>query len=496
MNLPNPLYSAAQSRELDRLAMTEHGLAGSELMERAGAAAFALLQQRWPDARKITVLCGTGNNGGDGYIIARLARESGLAVKVLALGDAAQVKGDARVARDACRAGDGEILEYSEALLPESEIIVDAVFGTGLERDVAGIWAQAIDAVNRLSLPVLAVDLPSGLHADSGRVLGSSIRAEATISFIGLKAGMFTADGPEHCGHIVFDDLGVPAAVYAAMTPMAHRFTGDQLTSCLPRRRRNTHKGESGRVLLIGGGPGMPGAVRLAGEAALYTGAGLVTVATHPEHAAAISASRPELITRGIEYGKQIAPLIKNARVIAIGPGLGQTAWAKDIMASVMESDSPIVMDADALNLLAEEPAQSRHWILTPHPGEAARLLKSSTRTIQKDRMDAARALVQAYGGICVLKGAGTIVANGETLTICTAGNPALATAGTGDLLTGAIASFWAQGLNAFDAARVGVWVHARSADVLASPGERGWLASDFLPVMRAQVQLLEEGSR
>ncbi len=492
MQLPEKLYTAAQSRQLDHLAINEFGLGGGVLMQRAGATAFTTLRHRWPRARSITVICGPGNNGGDGYVLATLARSEGLVVSVRWLGDLARHQGDALAAREAYQKNGGEIDTFSGTLPPQQDVIVDALFGTGLERPIEGLWADAIKAMNDDKAPVLALDIPSGLHADSGRLLGCAVAADATTVFIGLKAGMFTADGPDHCGHIYYDDLGIPGAVFDSVTPFARRISHKKLTQCLPQRRRNTHKGQSGRVLVVGGGPGMPGAIRLAAEAALYTGAGLVTVATHPDHARLISAARPELIVYGLVTANELHHLIRSTDVIAIGPGLGRSEWGMQLLAKVLESAGPKVLDADALNLLAQDASSSETWILTPHPGEAATLLETNSGAIQQDRFMSADKIVKRYGGICVLKGAGTIISNGESRLVCDGGNSALSTAGSGDLLTGAIASFVAQGMTPKDAVAIAVWVHARAAEIVAPRGKRGWLASDFLPAMRTAVQSLE----
>jgi NAD(P)H-hydrate epimerase len=492
MLLPENLYTAEQSRQLDDLAIEEFALGGGLLMQRAGTVAYSMLRNRWPKVRTISVICGPGNNGGDGYVLAALAQKEGLTVSVLCLGDMASQQGDALAARKTYEKEGGKIEVFSGVLAPAQDLIVDALFGTGLERTVEGQWADAVKVMNNCEIPVLALDVASGLHADSGRVMGCAVVADATTAFIDLKAGMFTADGPDCCGHIYYDDLGVPETVLGSVNPFAKRILRTKLKQSLPRRRHNTHKGQSGRVLLIGGGPGMPGAVRLAGEAALYTGAGLVTVATHPDHAQLISAARPELIVYGIKTAKDLNRLINTTDVVAVGPGLGRSEWAMSLLAKVLESSGPKVLDADALNLLAQDEIKSDEWILTPHPGEAATLLGTTPALIQQDRYVAADEIVKHYGGICVLKGAGTIISDSESRLVCDCGNAALSTAGTGDLLTGAIASFVAQGMVLKEAAATAVWVHGHAAEIVAPRGERGWLASDFLPAMRTAVHTLE----
>ncbi len=485
--LPHDLYRAEQVRELDRIAIEDFSILGITLMERAGGAAFKLMRWRWSRARDITVLCGTGNNGGDGFVVARLAQESGLTVRVLQLGDPQKIRGDARTAMEAYLTAGGAIEPYKE--LPDAtDLIVDGVLGTGLEREVKAEWAQALEAVNSHPAPVIALDIPSGLHSDRGSVLGSAVKADTTITFIGLKQGLFLGEGPELCGRVYFNSLDVPSEVYAPQTPSARRMDWRQQSSLLIPRSRTAHKGSFGHVLVIGGEQGYSGAARMAAEAAARTGAGLVSVATRPEHAAVLNMGRPELMCHGVSEPADLAPLLERATVIAIGPGIGQSEWALELLKQALESPLPLVVDADALNLLAEKPQKRDHWILTPHPGEAARLLGCGTGEIQGDRMESVQRLQQQFGGVVVLKGAGTLVCVGEDepVTVCSEGNPGMASGGMGDVLTGVIAALHAQGHSAAEAARMGVALHAAAADRAAQQGERGLLATDLMPEIRA----------
>ncbi len=483
---PHALYRAAQVREFDRIAIEEYGMAGGLLMQRAGSAAFALLRERWPQARRITLVCGVGNNGGDGYVVARLAREAGLEVRLLQLGDPERLLGDALAMYQAFRAVGGQV-EPFERLPKVSDLIVDAVLGTGLERPVTGLWAQAFAAVNRQRAPVLAIDIPSGLHSDTGQELGVAMRAAATISFIGLKQGMYTGSGPDCCGDIHFDALEVPARVYSREILSARRLDWAKQSGQLQPRRRSAHKGDFGHVLVLGGAPGFAGAVRLAGEAAARSGAGLVSLATHPQHAAVIAAARPELMCHGVGGAAELEPLLARASVLALGPGLGRSDWSRELLAMSLGSRPPKVVDADALNLLAEAPRRRDDWVLTPHPGEAARLLGSGTAEVQADRFAAARRLQQRYGGVCLLKGAGTLVQGpGQRPPgVCSQGNPGMASGGMGDLLTGIVAGLLAQGFDAEQAAELGVCLHARAGDLAGLDGERGLLAGDLLGLLR-----------
>jgi NAD(P)H-hydrate epimerase len=487
--LPYDLYRAEQVRELDRTAIEDFAIPGLSLMQRAGAAAFRLLRWRWARAADITVVCGTGNNGGDGFIVAQLAREAGMRVRVLQLGDSERLSGDARSAADAYLAADGRITPFGE-IPRETDLIVDAVLGTGLEREVAGDWSDALQQMNSHPAPVLALDIPSGLHSDCGRILGQAVRADATISFIGLKQGLFAGEGPECCGKVYFDRLEVPSAVYEKQTPSARRVDWREQFGKLQPRRRTAHKGEFGHVLVVGGDHGYSGAALMAGAAAARTGAGLVSLATRQDHASMLSLSRPELMCHGVETADQLRPLLKRVSVIAIGPGIGTSDWALSLLNVALESGLPLVVDADALNLLALDPQQREQWILTPHPGEAGRLLDAQVAELQQDRFSSIAKLQQQYGGTVVLKGAGTLVYEGEesTVSICTDGNPGMASGGMGDVLTGIIAAFVAQAFPLGEAATLGVCLHAAAADRAAGDGERGLLATDLLSEIRTLV--------
>jgi len=484
--LPHALYRAAQVRELDRCAIENFGISGRTLMERAGKAAFELLQAQWPNARDITLLCGIGNNGGDAYVLARLALEKGYDVHLLQLGDPGRLKGDALASAEAYRDVNGAVFPF-ESLPLQTGVIVDGVFGTGLERTVAGRWRDALEAVNRHPAPVLALDIPSGLHSDTGEVLGIAVEADVSISFIGLKQGMFTGQGPGHCGRVHFNALEVPAAVYATQTLSARRLDWQQQASMLSPRSRTAHKGHFGHLLVVGGMPGYSGAARLTAEAGARSGAGLVSVATHPDHAALMNLHCPELMCHGVGDSRDLMPLLKKASVIAIGPGLGRGAWSRDLLARVLDRELPLVVDADALNQLADDPMKRDDWILTPHPGEAGRLLGIDSREIQANRFTAATKLQQRYGGTLVLKGAGTLVRDSRQrpVGVCSDGNPGMASGGMGDVLTGVIGGLVAQGFDMADAASLGACVHAAAADRSARGGERGMLASDLLPEIR-----------
>jgi NAD(P)H-hydrate epimerase len=489
--LPSPIYRAEQVRALDRFASERCGIPSYSLMSRAGEVAFRLMRTRWPSAERITVLCGPGNNGGDGYVIARLAHAAGFAVRAVALSDPAALKGDARRAWQDLLAAGGKTVEWQDAALDQAEVVVDAIFGTGLDRPMAREYLERVELVNAANRPVLAIDLPSGLDADRGQPLTVAVQADCCITFVGLKIGLFVGKGPDCAGRLFFDGLGVPPAPPDVGPPVAERLMDASIGRLLPRRVRTAHKGDHGRVLIVGGGLGMAGAARLAGEACLRAGAGLVTIATHAANVPAIVGSRPELICHGVEEATAIDPLIERADVVALGPGLGQDAWARSLFDRVIASGRPLLVDADALNLLAARPARRDDWVLTPHPGEAARLLGVEASVIQRDRLEALRLLVERCGGVVVLKGAGTLVGmRGAVPALCDHGNPGMGVAGMGDVLSGIIAGLWAQTRNLHESARVGVLVHALAGDAVARRGERGMLATDLFPQLQSLINM------
>jgi NAD(P)H-hydrate epimerase len=485
--LPESLYTPAQVRELDRRAIEDAGIPGHVLMARAGRSAWRALEKRWPGPARLLVLCGGGNNGGDGYVIARRAAEAGWSVDLWALTDPQGLEGDARRAAEAALATITPIDDPQPALA-EADVVVDALLGTGLDRPVSGRLATLIDAVNAAGCPVLSVDVPSGLHAASGQVMGTAVRATLTPTFIGLKQGLFTGEAADCVGEIRFDDLGVPDHVHAGMTPAARRLPDSAPGEALGPRWRTAHKGCFGHVRVLGGDHGMGGAVRLAGEAAARSGAGRVSVMTRPEHVAGVLAGRPELMVTGLSAESIRGAAIAPGETLALGPGLGQARWGRCAFERGLQHTGALVVDADGLNWLATQPQRRDDWVLTPHPGEAARLLGVGTEAVSADRWATADALVARYGGVVVLKGAGTLIVDAQRRRVVTAGNPGMASGGMGDVLTGIIAGLLAQGRPPFEAACLGVMVHARAADQAARDGERGLLAGDVLAQLRSAV--------
>lgn len=483
------MYTAEQVRRLDACAIETHGIAGIELMERAGRSVLDAAHRKFPGATRLLVLCGAGNNGGDGYVVARLAREAGLEATVCALKPPSLLGGDAATAAGRWAAAGGRTEPWP---VPESgayDLLVDALLGTGLDRAPAGDYGAAVDWINASGVPVVAVDIPSGLSADTGCVLGKAVRADLTVTFIGRKRGLFTADGPDQVGELCFSDLGTPYVVRGSVSDSGILVREELMPKYFPARRRNSHKGSFGWVLGVGGNRSMSGAIRLCGEAALRSGAGKVTLATHPDHAALINLGCPELMVRGVRCGRELQALFEQVELIVLGTGLGQTSWSDGLFMSCMQSGVPIVLDADGLNLLSRLHSETDsgdlprgNWILTPHPAEAGRLLDCGARDVQSDRVAAARQLAERYDAVVVLKGCGTVIADAAgRYAICPHGNPGMATAGSGDVLSGVIGALVAQHLDLWEAAALGVLAHALAGDRAAARiGERGLLASDI----------------
>jgi len=513
-----PLFTAAQVRAIDQRLIAA-GTPGITLMQRAAEAGLTVLRQRWRKASAVIVICGVGNNGGDGHVLAGLIRQTGTPVHLLQIGDPARFGGDARRAADSAAALGVKALPYSaqdlSALIAQyadaNAVIVDAMLGTGFHGELSGDFADATAQINASGQPVLAMDIPSGLHADTGHVNGAAVRASTTVTFIARKRGLYTSSGPDYAGDIVFDDCGADPAVTDAEAPGARTVSVDLLNSVLRPRARSAHKGHAGSVLVIGGDSGFGGAAMMAAEAAARSGAGTVSLLTRPVHVPAMLARRPEIMVCGLDAwqgdaGLLAKQLVEKATVLVIGPGLGQSAWSRQMLQNCMMwgvlLNKALVLDADALNLAAQDDRfwsesatvqQRKNWIITPHPGEAARLLATTTGQVQADRFAAITQLQTRTGTQCLLKGAGSLMAfapdadsnNGDSsqVDVCTEGNPGMASGGMGDILTGVIAALVAQGLSPADALRCGVCAHGEAADqAVSAVGERGLLATDLLP--------------
>jgi hydroxyethylthiazole kinase-like uncharacterized protein yjeF len=488
MAIATSLFTTAQVRAIDARAIAALRDDGATLMRRAGAAAWRRLRARWPQAHRLLVACGRGNNGGDGWVLATLARAEGVDVEVVHLGGE-PTTALARTMRDEALLAGVPARAFDPGLpLPAADLLVDGVFGISLRLAPIGEAAALIEALATHGAPLLALDVPSGLDADTGHAPGACVRAQLTVCFIAGKRGLYTGRAPDLAGDVVVESLDVDARLLDADGRAVHALARADLRALLPPRSATAHKGTAGHVLAIGGDVGYGGAVRLAGEAAARSGAGLVSVATNAEHVAPILAARPELMVQSVAGGADLAVMLARAGVFAVGPGLGQGSWGQSLLAQALGSDKPGVFDADALNLLARAPRLlAPGCVLTPHPGEAARLLDSSVAAVQADRFAAALALAQTFGAVAVLKGAGTVLAHPDGgLALCPVAEPGMASGGMGDVLTGVIAALMAQGLDAWHAAQAGVLAHALAASSAARRGgARGLLASDVIDALR-----------
>ncbi|MCU5773616.1 bifunctional ADP-dependent NAD(P)H-hydrate dehydratase/NAD(P)H-hydrate epimerase [Erwiniaceae bacterium BAC15a-03b] len=480
-SLPHSVWPAQALSQLEISAADTLGITLFELMQRAGGAAFEHIRRRWPAAQHWLILCGHGNNGGDGYIVARLAQAAGFEVTLLACEGSKALPEEAQAARDAWLAAGG-VIHAADALWPERvEVIVDALLGTGINRAPEVPYDALIKKANQHQAPVFAVDIPSGLQASNGVASGEVITAAETLTFIALKPGLLTGKARDYVGELHYHALGLESWLSAQQAPMA-RYDAQWLSHWLKPRRATSHKGDNGRLLIIGGDHGTAGAIRMAGEAALRTGAGLVRVLTHKENIAPLLTAVPELMVQDLT-SQSLDDGLEWADVIVIGPGLGQGEWAKKALKKVENSRKPMLWDADALNLLAISPEKRQNRVITPHPGEAARLLNVKTAEIESDRLHAAQRLVKRYGGVVVLKGSGTIIASQQgEIAFADVGNAGMGSGGMGDVLSGIIGALLGQKLALYDAACAGCVVHGAAADARAAHyGTRGMLATDLI---------------
>ena len=493
-SIPQQLYRPQQVRENEPRAAELAGVSMWQLMQRAGRAVFECLREQFPPPLRIAVLCGSGNNGGDGYIVATHALMAGYEVRVYAHKEPGS--DDARRALQGWRSQGGDVESLNDWVDSDADVVIDAILGTGLSNDVRSDVAEVIDSVNDARLPVIAVDIPSGLDGDSGRVLGCAIKARHTVTMVALKRGLYTADAGEYRGQLWFADLGILREFRTLTKAAAWRLDPSQLSQVFVPRPWNSHKGMFGHVLVIGGSEGMAGAAQLTALAALRAGAGKVSVICQPGQES-LAGAKAEIMVRGLNSNDNDADsLLQQADIIAIGPGLGQRDWGRQWWQRVTEMETPLVVDADALNLLAREPIRRDDWVLTPHPGEAARLLECSTNEVETDRWRSVALLQERYGGVVVLKGAGSLVQSQDYLAVNTTGNPGLASAGMGDTLTGITAALLATHYVQAKSARqsvaetVGyaVLVHGGAADSAAASGARGMLASDVIAHIREWV--------
>ncbi|EQA6241578.1 TPA: bifunctional ADP-dependent NAD(P)H-hydrate dehydratase/NAD(P)H-hydrate epimerase [Enterobacter ludwigii] len=486
-SIPHSIWHADDLRHAEKEAADSLGITLYELMQRAGEAAFNVTRTAYPESSHWLILCGHGNNGGDGYVVARLAVAAGIHVTLLALESDKPLPEEASAAREAWLNAGG-VIHATDIVWPEEiDVIIDGLLGTGLRSAPRDPVATLIARANAHSAPVVALDIPSGLMAQTGTTPGAVIQAAHTVAFIALKPGLLTGKARDVTGTLHHNALGLESWLAGQETHVS-RVDASLLAQWLPPRRPTSHKGDHGRLVIIGGDHGTAGAIRMTGEAALRCGAGLVRVLTRIENSAPIITARPELMVHELTP-QSLEESLEWADVVVIGPGLGQQAWGKQALQKVENFRKPMLWDADALNLLAINPDKRHNRILTPHPGEAARLLNCSVAEIESDRLLSARRLVKRYGGVAVLKGAGTVVASDEAMGIVDAGNAGMASGGMGDVLSGIIGALLGQKLPLYDAACAGCVAHGVAADKLAARyGTRGMLATDLFCTLRRVV--------
>jgi hydroxyethylthiazole kinase-like uncharacterized protein yjeF len=484
-----PVYLTADVRRIEALAAAQPD--PPPLMARAGLAAAELVRDRLAAASgSVLVLAGPGNNGGDGFVLARHLKSWWYRVALVFTGDRDKLSGDAAAAHDAWLAAGGRIEREPPAT--RFDVVVDALFGIGLEREITGHHAQLIEYVAGQTATVLAIDIPSGLHADSGRVLGRAVRADHTVTFIALKPGLLTLDGPDHCGELHVRDLGLP--VEALVPASGHAIASHVLAHVLEPRALNSHKGTFGSVGIVGGATGMTGAALLAGRAALKLGSGRVYVGFLGSDAPRLDMLQPELMLRTASEVLAMNGLTG----VVLGPGLSQSIAAFDAVKQALQMPAALVVDADALTLLGmhaelQEMCRARlaPTVLTPHPAEAARLLQTDTARVQRDRIGTARGCAALYRAHVVLKGVGTVVAHpGGGFAINPSGNPGLASAGMGDALCGILAALLAQGAPVEKAVPAAVFLHGHAADRLRAHagGPLGLTATEVIDAARSAL--------
>ena len=506
--------TATEMREIDRTAIEEYGIPGVVLMENAGMAVvrrLELLAERLAE-RKFCILAGKGNNGGDGYVIARHLANQGAKVKVFLLGEKAAARGDARInldiiekmALDVLEIGSERDWDKARVAMSFADYIVDALLGTGVRGEVSGDMARMIALVNAAGKPVVAVDIPSGVDADAGRICGTAVQAAHTVTFALPKPGLFIYPGAACTGELTVADIGIPAAVVAAQHIKQNITMADYVRAILPGRSPDAHKGTAGRTLVIAGSRGLSGAAAMAAEGALRAGAGLVTLAAPAGMQDLLATKLTEVMTKPLadtadgsicqDAVRDMVALAAGCDVLAIGPGLGRCeATAAAVRETIMAVECPLVIDADALYALSGHTGMLNECaalpVLTPHPGEMARLTGQPVELVNSDRINIARQAAGEWGSIVVLKGARTVVAfpDGEVY-INPTGNAGMATGGTGDALTGIIAGLIAQGMSSHDAAVAGVYIHGLAGDIAAQAGMIGMTATDLLKAVPAAL--------
>ena len=488
-NLPQKAFTAQQIQTVEGTAAKHSGMSLMTLMRRAGQVVYQQIRLRYPNAGCFVILLGKGNNAGDGFVVARhlLARQ--YRVYLMSMVPVEEYQGDAKQAYLECLAAGGILSDPDPIVIKQADVIIDAVFGSGfrgvLSEQLQAWFACAADS----GAQCVSIDIPSGIDGTSGRVAQGCFHADLTITFIGLKQGTLTGTAKCYVGTLHFDDLGVADAFTALATHSSEYLSHETLLSLRPERALDSYKQQCGHVLLVGGAPGMAGAIRLAAEACLRSGAGLVSVATHPDHVSAVLQGRYELMVHGVGHSSQLTPLLAKADIVVIGPGLGQDPWGQTLWQSMADITQPIVCDADGLNWLSHSSCKSsskvRARVLTPHWGEAKRLATAMQLPSTLDRFSMASQLAVAYRATVVLKGPGSLIAEAGRININRSGTQAMASAGMGDVLAGLIAGLMAQGMTAFDASCLAVYIHGLAAEKAEQAGGYGLLASDLFKPIR-----------
>jgi ADP-dependent NAD(P)H-hydrate dehydratase / NAD(P)H-hydrate epimerase len=512
------LVTADEMQKMDKKTIESFGIPGRTLMESAGRGAYAMLINTFPDipSKRIGVIAGRGNNGGDAFVVARYLMEKNIHTTVFIIGSKSKISGDAKANLDLVEklikekkgssASDASLteiisrddLKINKSKLMHNDLFVDGIFGTGLNSDVRGIFKDIITMLNSSKSPVFSIDIPSGLSADTGKPCGVSINAAATATFAHPKPGHILHPGDKHTGELEVVDIGIPNFVTDEFNPKLFLLEEKDIKTFFPERNSESHKGNFGHVLILAGSPGKTGAAALASNAAMRCGTGLVTLgipqslntSIEPQVTEAMTYPLPDDGTGILTESafEKIIELVKDKDAVAIGPGIGTDKKTKTLLEKLLETiDIPMIMDADSLNLIAKKPQilkkAKSDIILTPHPGEMARLASAATKEIQENRLQSARDFSDQFKITLVLKGANTIVSlPDQKAYICPTGNPGMASGGMGDVLTGIIAGLRAQGFSSEDAATIGVFIHGSCGDMLAeSIGAFGFLASDMV---------------
>lgn len=479
------LYEPESVYRLDRAAVEIDKFSEIELMRRAGRRVWRELLERWPGVERLTVFAGSGNNGGDAFVVALCALRQGVEVQMLVCGDLSRQSDTARhfTARFEQAGGRHDAWQGQQI---DGEVIVDGLLGIGLKRELDDDWQALISAINACAVPRIAIDIPSGLNGRTGVPQPVAVQASLTVTFIGVKTGQWLADGPDYCGRLVFDDLGMSETARRGIEARLESIENCRLP---PPRRKNSHKNDYGNLLIVGGDRGMSGAVTLAARAALRAGAGLVTALVHPECRNNLAAF-PEIMVQGWDA---LEARLQQASMVIVGPGLGTGEAAKQCLQLLQAVDLPMVVDASALRAGFLRALVSKQKVITPHPGEAAALLAETGAEIQADRLQASAALASGFDATCILKGSGTLVAQaGETTAINTRGHPGMAGAGMGDVLSGIVGALIGQGLAPFDAARSAVYIHALCAELYCDGNDPiGLIAGDIIELIPRVIDRL-----